>query len=337
MGLVDRAAEEALAAYGLGDARIVDSRVGAMRYVGATIHKLRAVGQDGASYLVSVNEPYDGVEMATRVEFIRSHLLWLESLAHGTNLTVQTPVRNGDGEFVTLVRGSGDDPEVACTVVEWIAGEGLPDCGDELPPAHVAEQMGRILARVHTHAAEWAIPTSFDRPIHDEARIRRSFGRLRVFVDSGKLTQESYERLMAAKAPVLQMANALGHSRPVWGLGHGDFHNANCVIHDGKLRPIDFDFCYVGHYMRDVAYAFTLMTIHLDARDTEVRTAFWAGYKGVRAVSDAERDALEAYFVEVGVDFWGERPYDDSAAGELATLAESPCRALLGGRRHLTV
>ncbi|MBT3269025.1 phosphotransferase [Candidatus Poribacteria bacterium] len=335
--IVVRVATEALEAHGMPGARIEDARVGAMRYAGMTIWKLRAVTTDGRPYLVSVNYPDERVDIDTKLAPIGSHMLWLDSLARDTDLAVQAPTRNGEGDFVTRVDGTGEHAATACTVVDWIKGGDLPDAGDDLPPPDVAERMGRLLARLHLHAAVWDIPAGFERSRHDMTRIRHSFSRLRPMVEAGQLSPADYDLLMEAGNRIADMASALGESRAVWGITHGDFHNDNCVIHDGDVRPIDFDFCYLGHYMRDVGYCFSLMTIHDDARDTQFRSAFWRGYADTRAVSEPERDALEAYFIEVGVDFWSERPSDDDAPRELSTLAGEACRALLGGRRVLSV
>ncbi|MEO2002706.1 MAG: phosphotransferase [Candidatus Poribacteria bacterium] len=341
MDYVVYAAEQALESHGVRGARIEDSRVGAMMYTGFTINKLRAVARTGESYLVSVNSPHASVRPHVRIDdklgIIRSHLLWLESLARGSGIAVQAPVRNRDHDLVTFVDAPGEDPRTACTVVKWVDGGELHGEDEEPPSPDVAERMGVLLARLHVHAAEWEMPADFKRHRHGLARITKSFGRLRRMVDGGQLSRDHHDRLTAVRERIDETVTALGESRAVWGVTHGDFHSGNCVIHEGGVRPIDFDFCYLGHYMRDIAYCFTLVTSGDEERDGGFRSAFWHGYVSTRSVSELEREALEAYTIEVGVDFWGERPSDDDGRTALATLAESPCDAFLNGRRHLSI
>jgi len=324
-----RAAQMALARHGFPRARIEDTRVGCMSYAGMAITKMRAVEPaGGGQLLVSINCPDEGVDIASRRGFIQSHLVWLEALSRG-DIVVQTPVRNDQNDLVTPMPRYGDLPATICTVVRWIDGEELPDCGDDLPPLGIAERMGDLCARLHSHAERWTAPPSFERHVHDIPRIRESFARLRVAVDSGGLSDEDHALLLRASPIVEDLAARAGQEPAVWGVAHGDFANDNCVLHEDRVLPIDFDFCFVGHYMREVARTFTLMKTGNPTRDGAFRSAFRVGYEAVRPLSDSDRLLLAGYMVETAVDFWAERPADWGTARQLAEVVSGPCRELL--------
>ena len=325
------AAQMALARHGFQRTRIEDTRVGCMSYAGMTITKMRAIDLvGGRQLLVSISCSDEGVDIASKMGFIQSHLLWLEALCRGSDIVVQTPVRNDKHDLVTLIPGEGGLPETICTVVHWITGEELPDCGGHLPPLGLAERMGGLCARLHSHAERWTAPPSFERHVYDIPRIRESFARLRVAVDSGCLSDEDHALLLNASPIVEDLAARAGQEPAVWGVAHGDFANDNCVVHEDEVLPIDFDFCFVGHYMREVARTFTLMKTGDSTRDDAFRSAFRAGYEAVRPLSDSERRLLAAYMVETAVDFWADRPADWGTARELAEIVSGPCRDLLG-------
>lgn len=327
---IARVAQTALGGHGARRARIEDHRVGCMSHAGMTVTKMRAVeAVGGRQLLVSINYPDEGVEIASKRRFIESHLLWLEALGSDSDIVVQTPLRNDQNELVTLMPPEGALPATICTIVRWIDGEELPDCGDDLPPLAVAEDMGRLCARLHSHAETWAEPPAFEREVYGIPRLRESFARLRVAVDGGRLSDERHAVLLRAADIVEDIVASAGQAPAIWGMAHGDFANDNCVIHEGEVLPIDFDFCFVGHYMREVARTFTLMKTGDAARDEAFRSAFLSGYAAVRPLSDASRRLLAAYRVETAVDFWAYRPASWGTERELAEIVSGPCRDLL--------
>jgi hypothetical protein len=115
-----QAANDALARYELADdTRLDDSdAIGDIGFEGFRMIKFKA-GSERSEYLVTVYPAREDGEAPAR---IRSHHAWLEALARDTDLTVQDPVRNHDGETITTVPGERGKTYLV-SVLRWVKGE----------------------------------------------------------------------------------------------------------------------------------------------------------------------------------------------------------------------
>ncbi|WP_176446378.1 phosphotransferase enzyme family protein [Lentibacillus sp. CBA3610] len=79
------------------------------------------------------------------------------------------------------------------------------------------------------------------------------------------------------------------------GFCHGDFHNHNMHIHDGKLEVFDFDCCAIGYRGYDIAVSWWNLKNNYRNMEEECWDAFLKGYLAERDLSGAEMKSLPLF------------------------------------------
>lgn len=224
--------------------------------------------------------------MRQRPDVIASELLWLDALARGTSLTVQQPIRNGDGKLVTEIELGADS--LPCTLQRWVEGDSL--LPDGIATAALAEELGAVVAQLHQHAAAWALPPEFVRPTYDLAYFLQRTEMLQSGVDYGVITPVDYAIMAETTDVILALLAATPRSTTMWGLIHADLHQGNYLVHRGDVRPVDFSLCGFGYWLYDLGTA--LLGLKHDLRD-----AFLRGYEQYRPSPREQMRLIDGFCV----------------------------------------
>ncbi|MBA2678147.1 MAG: phosphotransferase, partial [Ktedonobacteraceae bacterium] len=216
---------------------------------------------------------------------LASELLWLEALHRDTALTVQRPVRNRAGEFVTVIYPESD-VGMSCTLLHWIEGEPLKQ---NVTPALV-EDLGAVVAQLHEHVMSWSIPTSFIRPTYDIEFFMRQARLLLPGIETGILTAREYAIIQSLVAATGELLAATEVGRDSWGLIHADLHRGNCLMYQERIRPIDFSLCGFGHFLLDFGSS-------LPSFRRELRQSFITGYLKRRGLPENYLRIVEAFCI----------------------------------------
>jgi Ser/Thr protein kinase RdoA (MazF antagonist) len=221
-------------------------------------------------------------------------------LNRDTDLVLQEPVRNREGELVSSI--TADDGRVVhCTLLRWV--EGIPYQRD-LEMEETARQIGAILATLHNHASRWQIPTGFKRPRRDIPYFREHLDSLLPAVADGYIDQAHYAELSKSIAILTKRMKDLNTSSEHYGILHADAHKGNMLLHEGQIRLIDFSFCAFGHYMFDLG-------ICLGDMKPELHQHCLAGYCSLRALPDGYQELIEGFLLGSAVgafSFWVANP-----------------------------
>lgn len=231
-----------------------------------------------------------------------------------------------------VLRLKPDGPERAAGRVQaeldwltWLARQGAPVC------APYPSRRGRLLERLggepgylaaafhrargwpvnSRHPTIWG-PALFEtcgQTLGEIHALSKSFvpspGARREEWDSSSLVDLGRRTLPPAEHEVLgQLERAcdecagLPRGRDDFGLIHGDFHQGNYQIHDGRLEVFDFDDCAYGWFAWDVAvsvYTSLLSSVHRGERDLahQARTYFTHFARGY-----VQRNRLEPAWME---------------------------------------
>lgn len=217
---------------------------------------------------------------------IESELLWLNAIAHDTELTVPQPVQNRLGEWVTSFARTESESSISCSLLRWIEGEHLED----EPTAQQVRQLGTLMAQLHQHSSGWSLPSGFSRPTHDVEQLRSATSQLGALVKSGIISADDYQVFQKAAAQVQEFMPNLQQTHDSWGVIHADLHQGNYVLYDEEVRPIDFSRCGFGFYLYDIGQSL---------RDVEaaLRWHFFEGYSSVRSLPANYQSAVETFFV----------------------------------------
>jgi Ser/Thr protein kinase RdoA (MazF antagonist) len=254
---LDGLAGQALAAYDL----IGHTRTFIRHSDNATF---KVEGPDAGTYLLRIHVPVSAAMGAQGADpdMVRSELLWLDALSRDTDLVLQAPVRNRDGELVTQLPAGDGAPPVNCTLMRWV--EGQPYHRD-LESEGTARQIGRILATLHNHASRWQVPPGFARPRRDVAYFESALATVRLARDDGRIAAADYAELVRSIELLTAMLRSGDGDRQTNGIMHADTHKGNMLYHDGEMRLIDFSFCAFGNYMFDVGICLCDMKPELHA------------------------------------------------------------------------
>ncbi len=218
---------------------------------------------------------------------LASELRWLESLQRETALTIQQPLRNRAGEFVTLIYPEAGDG-ISCTLLRWIEGEPLRQNVPEA--AALVEDLGAVVAQLHKHVITWPIPNGFVRPVYDTEFFMRQARLLLPGIEAGIITAREYAIVQALVAATDELLATMDTGRDNWGLIHADLHCGNCLVHQGKIRPIDFSLCGFSHFLLDFGSS-------LPSFRRELRPSFITGYLRHRRLPDNYLRAVEAFCI----------------------------------------
>ena len=257
-----------------------------------------------------------------RKEMIWSSLAWLEALDRQSDIVVQAPVENRDGDWVSEIADDRSERIVRCTVLRWVEGEIIS--GEHTQES--AHQVGALMAKMHEHASQWIQPEGFVRPLYDGDRFAQGLVLLAERTSAEILTPE-YKAVLADVVECLQgQMRSLTQDRAVWGPMHGDLGwPENVVFHQGDIRPIDFNGCSVGHYLCDIAKALAYVI-------APCRASFFTGYNKIRPLSASDRAMVDAFQVGVGLLLlagWSKNRPEQMR--RLAGFIEGPCAGYLRG------
>ncbi len=283
-------AAEALAAFGIGGARVSLAQ-----------HSENTIFRVETGEAEAPPGPYPPGRYALRVhsrdyqtrESIESEMQWLAAL-HADGLPVPAPVARGDGTWSTVVAAADARGPRVCTLVRWVMGRAM----HRPPPVSRYRHIGVMLSRLHEHASRWAPPPGFQRPRWDWDGF---FGATIPF--AGTVAEECWPlvpqphrgRWRSLAEEFRQVAADLGEGPAVFGLIHADAHYGNLVYGDGEMRPLDFDDCGWGHYLYD--YAVGLGSPQRRGPHwPQVQEAFWSGYAEHRSVPEDTLGALDHFF-----------------------------------------
>ncbi|MBL8160385.1 MAG: phosphotransferase, partial [Anaerolineae bacterium] len=220
------AAQQALARYGLSGARLE-----LIAYVSNAVFR---VTHSSGRFALRLHLP--GRKPAA---WVRSELLWLMALNSETDVYVPTPVLTSDGALLSEAKFNDEDPPLFCSLFGWIEGEfWTQSLRDEQ-----AVMLGRVLARLHCHAARFDLPAGFARPRLDVASMFGSGSPYYVHDDGAVFTAAQRELFAAVEARVQTVMHELGESAQHFGLIHGDFLAKNYLFTTRGIAVIDFDDC----------------------------------------------------------------------------------------------
>lgn len=222
---------------------------------------------------------------------IQSELLWLNAIAHDTELIVPQPVQNCLGEWVTSSDSAEFGSSIFCSLLRWVEGEHLKS----EPTAQQVRQLGMLMAQLHKHSSSWSLPTGFSRPTHNEEQLQTATSQLGVLVQNGTISTNDYQVFRNAAAQVQALLPSLQQMRDTWGLIHADLHQGNYVLYGEDVRPIDFSRCGFGFYLYDIGESVG----HIDA---SLRLHFFEGYASVRELPADYESIVEAFFVGATVE-----------------------------------
>ncbi|MGJ8643466.1 MAG: phosphotransferase enzyme family protein [Luteolibacter sp.] len=244
-------------------------------------------------YLLRISRPHE--RTASQVE---GELAWLNALSAEVDLTVPKPLRTREGQASVTIHNAdhpgldgGEGATRVGAMLHWMPGRMARNKSRTLK--HIS-QLGRSMAKLHTHASEWREGLKLDRWHWDCDAIMGHDDKVGIEPSVwDELPPEEHDLHAECEARLRAAVKALGYEKEVHGIIHADLHFANVLFAGGEARPIDFDDCGPGHYLYDMAS--TLMGFDSDPGQTQWRDAFLNGYREIRPVDIEHLEYLNTF------------------------------------------
>lgn len=235
--------------------------------------------EDGSRFALRLN-----VNSHKTAPELRAEMAWIDALARDTEVSVPVPQRTIDGHLTTEVWVPSLGRSLPAALFAWLSG---PNVEERATPVHL-RAAGQAMARLHTHAERWSLPSGASLPASDELFMH---GRQYLHVEHSLLTPERRAVLQQVIPRVQQeFAAVFGSSTP--HVLHADLHLANMKWYRGRLSVFDFDDCVIGVPAHDLAVS----TYYLRPRQ-ELVDALFEGYSDLRPLPDVSTERFEALLV----------------------------------------
>ncbi|MCR8842380.1 aminoglycoside phosphotransferase family protein [Paenibacillus sp. SC116] len=243
----------------------------------------------GKSYLLRIHQPVKESMVGLQHTYagLLGELEMLDALASQSRLIVQSPLRNREDEFITVVEYEGQ--RLNCSVLTWLDGRDLQK--EDVANRERVKQLGAQLAELHSFFLKYPHEGLENRPSQG---IAYNLGMIETIKEGLKLELFTSSDLSIIEDTIV-FINAhlekVGHTSDTWGLIHGDLGLGNIIVTtEGKLSFIDFGFFGPGYYRTDVAMGAQL--IPAEHRDT-----FLESYYGHTNLNFDELILLEGYML----------------------------------------
>jgi Ser/Thr protein kinase RdoA (MazF antagonist) len=234
---------------------------------------MAAGGRD--RFLLRVHRPARHGQRLDSAAAVGSELDWLTALRADAGLPVPEPLRTTGGKLSTAAASPHVPEPRVCSVLRWMDGR----VHSAAPrPVHL-RRLGSVMARLHNHAAQWALPPGFARIRWDWETF---FGDTMVYgginaADVWDLIPGDLRRQFdQVAANLARVMTQLGGGADQAGLIHADLHLDNALFWHDEVRIIDFDDCGFGYWLYDIAVSLWELR-HRDDYE-QFRTALIEGY-----------------------------------------------------------
>lgn len=280
----------------------------------------------GGRYLLRIHKHIEGFSTAPlydsvdRAEICRGELRFLEHLKD-RGLHVQAPVRNKNGELVTVLQNG-----TPVTVLTWLEGRTI-DKSDLTPER--SHEIGMMTGRLHMAARGYR-----DHRLirYDHALCERMIELLAKLRDSDRMTAQYCDSMTAALTVI---GDYLLKTEPEFILVHSDLSLSNMLITEDGLAPIDFSLLGYSHPLLDIGGLYGCIA------DGECRLAMVEGYEAVSG-GKLDRDTINKLFalqVLLGIvihhELWSEKDwFEDKLGGWCREIFEPLIARTAGGRRR---
>ena len=294
-------AEAALKAFGFDEARLkFIVHAGNTMYKVNVMHKQPTKGSlyvDNC-YLLRLHWPGYHKEGA-----VDSELEWLTALC-GAGFSVPQPLTTPEGKLSAKVSVPGVPGARQCSLLRWVKGRMVIK---RVRPWHL-KAIGRLIARLHTHASKWRLPPGFVRRHYDKNGLWGDDTGTNYTAEEvwPKIPQQCYEAFKEVTMRVENVMEEWGKGIDVYGLIHADLGTkANVLFHREEARPIDFDDAGFGYWMYDLAMPLA------DWEGENVwpvyRKALLQGYTEIRSIPAEQLKQLELFLAAIRAMeiFWG--------------------------------
>ncbi|MBD8499700.1 phosphotransferase enzyme family protein [Paenibacillus arenosi] len=283
----------------------------------------------GTSYLLRIHQPVKEsmIGMQHTYDGLLAELKMLDALASQNYLIVQAPLRNRDGELITVLEHEGQ--QLNCSILTWLEGRDLQK--EDVSKREIVQELGFQLAELHSFFRQYPHEGMEQRPSQG---LTYNIGMIDTIKKGLKLGMFTAADVSIVEKTILLINSRLegsGLTRESWGLIHGDLGLGNIIITpEGKLSFIDYGFFGPGYYLTDVAMGASMIP-------AEHRNLFLEAYYGHNNCHEEELLLIEGFMLISIIGFYafmmGNESVHDWMREHMPQLCAKRCLPYLSGER----
>lgn len=223
-------------------------------------------------------------------ENIEFEVRWLDAIQRDTDLNVVAPMHADDGSMIVEAVEDGGRSR-PCVVFSWIPGVPLADGAGTFG----YRKLGEMSAALQRHGKQWSPP--------DMGRMRR-WDRVFYYEPEAEpiiMNQPNYDHLFGRQR--LKVINRAGEAatrviEESWSSSeaqvvHGDLHEWNVHLAQGRLYAFDFEDVMLALPAQDVAVS--LYSSRSGEHRHQARKAFRSGYESVATWPVEDESQLDGF------------------------------------------
>jgi Ser/Thr protein kinase RdoA (MazF antagonist) len=249
--------------------------------------------RDGSPLVLRLHRPW-----YHDIAALRSEHLWTRALVQA-GIAAPEPLLTQAGENFAQVEIAETGERRWAGLARWVEGELLADVvareTDSAANARHFAHIGAIMAAMHDQATCWTPPAGFQRHALDADGLMGPEPFWGPFWDHPIFALAERDMLLGTRDRLHAALTRYGKPARTFSLIHADLHPRNVLIDGTRAAVIDFDDAGFGWHQYDLAVALVGYQGHPDF--IMFRDAFIAGYRSVRAISDADLALLPMFLL----------------------------------------
>lgn len=250
-------------------------------------------GNTSEEYVMRMHVPVEGfsqINTQHSLSNLYAELAFIKAIGENTNISVQIPVSNKGGLFVSEIMEPFSNKTIYTTILTWVNGETMshenPNCEQQ------AYQTGVMTAKLHDFSSSWEEGKTLKRQIYDTAKLISAVTSIEEAVALGLMDSEHYRIIQSGGVKICEFMEKLDkRSFNSKGLIHADLNRTNLIVHENTVTPIDFCLCGYGYFYMDLG------GLLADANSLSVRKSLLDGYRSMRELPESDMKYIEAFFV----------------------------------------
>lgn len=176
------------------------------------------------------------------VDLLMSEMTILSTISNETDIPVQIPIKNKNGDFVTVL---SDGTPV--TLLTWTKGDTLENI---MLTDEVLIKIGEMVGKLHRFSKVWCQNRNLNRYSYDQELLKKVIKEIKKGIESKVIPIDKFKVIEKAVVEINNCINELHFQKKSKFLIHSDLSKSNLIMNNEVIVPIDFSLCgYSYNYM----------------------------------------------------------------------------------------
>lgn len=205
-------------------------------------------------FVIRINKPSVGFSLDIfgkqmySVDLLMSEMAILNAISKETNIPVQIPIKNKNGELVTVLRDG-----TPVTLLTWRKGDTLENT---TLTNDIMIKIGEMVGKLHRFSEIWCENKNLNRYFYNQKLLEKVIREIERGIKSKVIPIDKFKVIEEAVIEINNCINELHYKNSKF-LVHSDLSKSNLIMNNGSIIPIDFSLCGYSYYYMDLGSLFS--------------------------------------------------------------------------------